>query len=258
MNGKYFRQKLYRCTTRKQLQRLREEIQITCKYNNIEIPLNIRRSKYHHYIEHLSKMIDTSNAKQSSFLLSNFRTLLINEDYKAMINNSETDEMTKKFIQQTLKFEEELFNLSFKQCYICHQRRLNMKTNNGVCTKCQSKKNEIYFAPNNKVLPTWKTKNNVIKYTLPSELQNLTIVEKLLIQRVSPLVPIIHINNGVLGTRGHVVSFFQDISGICTELPKIPSEVTMVKIIRTGTTAEGENIKDVFTVNRLRILNALK
>jgi len=32
----------------------------------------------------------------------------------------------------------------------------------------------------------------------------------------------------------------------------------MVKIIRTGTTAEGENIKDVFTVNRLRILNALK
>jgi hypothetical protein len=32
----------------------------------------------------------------------------------------------------------------------------------------------------------------------------------------------------------------------------------MVKIIRTGTTTEGENIKDVFTVNRLRILNALK
>jgi hypothetical protein len=111
LNGKYFRQKLYRCTTRKQLQRLRDEIQITCKYNNIEIPLNIRRSKYHHYIEHLSKMIDTSNAKKSSFLLSNFRTLLINEDYKAMINNSETDEMTKKIIQQTLKFEEELFNL---------------------------------------------------------------------------------------------------------------------------------------------------
>jgi hypothetical protein len=51
LNGKYFRQKLYRCTTRKQLQRLRDEIQITCKYNNIEIPLNIRRSKYHHYIE---------------------------------------------------------------------------------------------------------------------------------------------------------------------------------------------------------------
>jgi citrate lyase alpha subunit len=113
-----------------------------------------------------------------------------------------------------------------------------MKTNNGVCTQCQSKKNEIYFAPNNKVLPTWRTKNNVIKYTLPSELQNLTIAEKLLIQCVSPLVPIIHIKNGVLGTRGHVVSFFQDISGICTELPKIPSEVTMVKIIRTGATTD--------------------
>jgi hypothetical protein len=34
---------------------------------------------------------------------------------------------------------------------------------------------------------------------------------KLLIQCVSPLVPVVHIKNGILGTRGHVVSFFQDI-----------------------------------------------
>ena len=76
----------------------------------------------------------------------------------------------------------------------------------------QNKKNEIFYSYENKFLPTWKTKNNIIKYTLPSELQHLTLAEKLLIQRVSPLVPVIHIKNGILGIRGHVVSFFQDIS----------------------------------------------
>jgi chromosome segregation ATPase len=41
-----------------------------------------------------------------------------------------------------------------------------------------------------------------------TELQHLTMAEKLLIQRVSPLIPVIHIKNGILGSRGHVVSFF--------------------------------------------------
>jgi len=93
---------------------------------------------------------------------------------------------------------------------------------------------------------------------LPSELQHLTLAEKLLIQRVSPLVPVVHIKNGILGTRGHVVSFFQDMSGIFTELPRLPTDITMIKVVRTGVTADGENVQNVFTVNRSRILNALK
>jgi hypothetical protein len=32
----------------------------------------------------------------------------------------------------------------------------------------------------------------------------------------------------------------------------------MIKVVRTGATSEGENIQNVFTVNRYRILNALK
>ena len=88
------------------------------------------------------------------------------------------------------------------------------------------KKKEIFYSYENKLLPTWKTKNNIIKYTLPSELQHLTLAEKILIQCVSPLVPVVHIKNGILGTRGHVVSFFQDTSGICTELPRLFTDIT--------------------------------
>ena len=70
----------------------------------------------------------------------------------------------------------------------------------------------------------WRT--TIIKYTLLSELQHLTLAEKLLIQRVSPLVPVIHIKNGILGTRGHVVSFYQDIAEIWNESPRLPSDIT--------------------------------
>jgi len=80
----------------------------------------------------------------------------------------------------------------------------------------------------------------------------------LLIQCVSPLVPVVHIKNGILGTRGHVVSFFQDISGICTKLPRLPTDITMIKVVRMGVTVDGENVQNVFTINRSRILNALK
>jgi hypothetical protein len=97
-----------------------------------------------------------------------------------------------------------------------------MNASNGICSRCQNRKNEMFYSYENKLLPTWKTKNNIIKYTLPSELQHLTLAEKLLIQCVSPLVPVIHIKYGILGKRGHVVSFFQDISGICTKYQDYP------------------------------------
>ena len=128
----------------------------------------------------------------------------------------------------------------------------------GYALGVKTKKNEMFHSYENKLLPTWKTKNNIIKYTLPTELQHLTLAEKLLIQRVSPLVPVVHIKNGILGTRGHVVSFFQDVSGICTELPRLPTDITMIKVVRTGVTADGENVQNFFTVNCSRILNALK
>jgi hypothetical protein len=76
------------------------------------------------------------------------------------------------------------------------------------------------------------------------------LAEELVIQRVSPLIPVIHIKNGILGSRGHVVSFFQDITNICSELPILPSDVTMIKVVRTGTTVDGENLQNIFNVNR--------
>jgi len=94
-------------------------------------------------------------------------------------------------------------------------------------------------------------------FGLPKELSHLTMAEKLLIQRVSPLVPVIHIKNGILGVRGHIVSFFQDISSITTILPRLPSEVSIVKVIHASQTRCGNELRKTFIVDRERLLKAL-
>ena len=164
--------------------------------------------------------MDNQTKKQSSDLFSNNSTLQINTNLISMLENNKVSNTTKKFIQQAINFENYMFKLNFGQCCICHQRRLNMNTLNGICSNCQSKKHNLFYFSENKLLPTWKSKKGVVKYTIPPQLQHLTLAEKLLIQRVSPLIPVIHIKNGILGSRGHVVSFFQDITNICSVLPR--------------------------------------
>ncbi len=79
-----------------------------------------------------------------------------------------------------------------------------------------------------------------------------------MIQRVSPLVPVIHIRNGILGSRGHIVSFFQDISSIAKVLPRLPSEVQVLKVIRENTNKSGESSTKALTVNHECVIKALK
>lgn len=160
------------------------------------------------------------------------------------------------FIKETYEFESKVQELKLAHCIICRQVRLGMQTTNNVCSRCNSSKTIPLFGHQNKALPIWM-KGDQVMYELPQELSHLSMAEKLLIQRVSPLVPVIHIKNGILGVRGHIVSFFQDISSIATVLPRLPSEVTIVKVVRDSKSRCGNQVKKVFTVNRRKVLSAL-
>jgi hypothetical protein len=184
------------------------------------------------------------------------------EGVRTTVPHNNIEEIKKKmdntFCQQLFEFEETMFNIHPKHCSICHQRRLNMVVKFGVCSRCKAEKFVNKFTHENRALPVWiDSETGQIHYELPEELKNLSIAEKLLIQKVSPLVPVIHIKNGVLACRGHCVSFFQDISSICDVFPKLPSEVTMVKVIRTSTTKGGDIVDRAFTVNKQKVLSAL-
>ena len=60
------------------------------------------------------------------------------------------------------------------------------------------------------MFPIWIDEDSHVHYEVPTELKKLNIAEILLIQRVAPLVPLVHIRNGTLGIKGHVCSFMQD------------------------------------------------
>jgi hypothetical protein len=133
-----------------------------------------------------------------------------------------------------------------------------MVVKRGMCNRCRGEHFQNRFTHDNKALPVWiDAVTKQVHYELPKQLKDLSIAEKLLIQKVSPLVPVIHIKNGVMACRGHCVSFFQDISTVCKVFPRLPAEVTMVKVIRTSTTNKGDIVDRAFTVNKAKVLSAL-
>ena len=60
----------------------------------------------------------------------------------------------------------------------------------------------------------------VVQYHIPEELACLSMYEKLLIRRYANFVPSVHLKNGIFGLKGHCVTFPQDITQMCDELPQ--------------------------------------
>jgi hypothetical protein len=99
----------------------------------------------------------------------------------------------------------------------------------------------MYFL-RNKLHPVWyevsdsgefirnKDGNRVLHFERPVELTRLSMAEKFLIWRSSNYVPSVHLSNGTFALKGHCVTFPQDISAMCNELPL--QKETMVVFIR--------------------------
>ena len=106
---------------------------------------------------------------------------------------------------------------------------------NGICSTCKAHKDPLYYLKENG-LPVWYENGSISnepKFHIAPELKNLTIAEKLLIQRISPFVPMEHIKNGVFGLRGHVCAFEQDIDFFAAKLPKDKDDVEMIRVQQT-------------------------
>ncbi len=60
---------------------------------------------------------------------------------------------------------------------------------------------------------------------IPMELSSLTVLEQLLIQKRAPYIPSVHLNNGFFALMGQCVAFPQQVSKVCTDLPRHPDEI---------------------------------
>lgn len=167
--------------------------------------------------------------------------------------------LEQKVLEQLLRFEQRMMTLQHGTCSRCRQCSLSITVSkkDSVCTRCQYKKKNNKYDESNMMLPIWFDDDGNAQYEVPEELKCLTMAEILLIQRVAPLVPIVHIRNGTMGLKGHVCSFLQDVNSVATALPRLPSMVKAVKMVRTFKDATGEIQVRTYLVNRQRVMRAL-
>jgi hypothetical protein len=189
-----------------------------CIQQHVDLSTKAKRISCVQYITELISKLQKVEINNNIAIAKN---VCMNQQYTFMENYKNNNYSA--FICQTKKIGATMLQLSYKKCDVCHQRRLKILVTDGICSRCRSQKGKYTFCHGNKTLPTW-VKNNMIKYSVPPELQSLTIAEKLLIQRISPLIPVIHIKNGSVGSRGHVVSLDNEYI--------IPTTNTEKKVIR--------------------------
>ena len=154
-------------------------------------------------------------------------------------------------------FDASMSSLQHNECPKCKcvSLQLNMRKS-GLCVSCSNQPG--YDPVKDNMLPIWIDETGVVHYTIPDELNDLWEAEKLLLQMVAPYIPLVHIRNGTLGLKGHVCSFPQCIKDVCHELPRLPTDVRVVRMIRNFKEADGTLGMKSFRVHQEKVLSALR
>lgn len=143
--------------------------------------------------------------------------------------------------EAAIKFDNALKDIRFNQCVNCSRKFPDLTLNDeGFCAVCKKDSTKMVYP-------------NLIIDDVPTELQNLTLIEQMLIAQVHPVVQFYRIQNAQTGYKGNVISFFQDITETYSELPLLPEQVAKV-LMFTKNTPNGEIH---FQANREKIMNAL-
>jgi len=165
-------------------------------------------------------------------------------------------------LDATNSFEDICSSIKHGHCQCCHMTSLNIRVNKeGLCVgKCSLLKNINYYLEK-RALPVWYNDEGKPVFTVPSYLQDLTAVEKLLIQRISPFVPLHHIKKGVFGISGHVCAFEQDIEGFVNRLPRQKDDAIFIRVLKkmkSEVCGSEETITKAYRVRKLHVLRALQ
>jgi hypothetical protein len=157
----------------------------------------------------------------------------------------------------TNAFESGCSQLEHQKCDICRIVSLQdiFVPHKNVCRACAV----ANYSPDDfaDTLPLWIDEEGVKQYAVPSVLSCLREGEKLLIQQISVYVPLHHLKYGQLGAQGHIVSFAQDISDVCRILPRLPEDVSLIRVIKHFKVGDGEISSKSFSIRRQNVLDAL-
>jgi len=138
-------------------------------------------------------------------------------------------------VKSILEFEERTKNIAHNKCVVCLAVGLtlsgkHMPSRGGfTCDQCKF----LGVGTRPRLMPTWtETDTGKIRFDVPPELSSLTEGEKLLIQIVSPYVPLQHLRKGAFGCHGHVCSkraWMQHLKGNTRQFHLSPQETSLVE-----------------------------
>ena len=173
--------------------------------------------------------------------------------------------------ENILQFEHDMESLNMFMCTECKECRLESKPPTKdlmhICQACKKRQDPDYYIKNN-LHPIWylvddhnnyvldENGKKVVQYHVPQELSCLSMYEKLLIRRCANFVPSVHLKNGVFGLKGHCVTFPQDITQMCDELPQ--RKETLLTFVRNIGNKDTDAVFPIsLRVNRVKVLTAL-
>jgi hypothetical protein len=173
--------------------------------------------------------------------------------------------------EQLIEHEFVTNNLNIKKCNTClechMEKDVMMKQDSYTCKKCKDRNDPNHFIRNN-MHPIWyeieddgtfrmdSFDKRIPRFDRPHELLRLSMAEKLLIRRCANFVPSIHLSNGTFALKGHCVTFPQDITDMCNELP-LRKEAVVVFIRYIGNKDSSAVYPKSLRVNRQNVLEAL-
>jgi hypothetical protein len=158
-------------------------------------------------------------------------------------------------------FEEGIKQLQHGHCELCHSVSLSinpkMYKGKSMCQDCRGskfRKDEDQLS----WLPVWYDDHDNVRYDLPVELQDLREGEKLLLQQLSPYIPLQHLQHGSYGSKGHVCCFPQRVDDICRSLPRQPNDVRVVRVVKHFRKKNGDTGSTTFRIRRQKVMDALR
>ncbi|CAG2201823.1 unnamed protein product [Mytilus edulis] len=154
------------------------------------------------------------------------------------------DEHFNKAVNCIRSFELQEMSYTIDVCSVCFERKINLKKKHSVCERCFKDK---------VVIKMFSTENNMNPGEVPLELANLSVVEEQLISRISPCINIHMLKHGGIAANGHCVAFPQEVNEPGKILPKLPSEVNIIRVRKIG---KNDTSKE-FNVRRQKVQIAL-
>ena len=146
----YFKEELHNSKgdlvkTQKLLEEMKQYYEgLNMPHEHLNIGKSVRNNSSEIYkaINHLLRIVSTYQAgKDMNIPNSNIHV--------------DSNENSRQFIEETCRFEREMFNIHFSHCSTCRRRKINLHVNsNGVCSRCsKEKKGHNKFGHENSALP---------------------------------------------------------------------------------------------------------